>query len=67
MNEQIRPRRLIPVALASAALLGLGGCGLDADEETSTATTPPAVEAGPTGPSGPSGPTGATGAEDAGT
>jgi hypothetical protein len=59
INKQILP------ALAAAALLALGGCGLDADEETSTATTPPTVaeSSGATGASGPSGPTGPTGAE----
>ncbi len=51
-------------ALASvAAAVALSACGLDADEETSTATTPPTITGAATGPSGPSGPTGATGAE----
>ncbi len=46
-------------------MLVLGGCGLDADEETSTATTPApiTVEEGASGPSGASGASGATGAE----
>ena len=53
------------MALACAALLTLGGCGLDADEETSTATTPATIPepSGASGASGASGPTGPTGAE----
>jgi hypothetical protein len=67
-SERILPNRRAsgsraPRALAGvlAASFALAGCGLDADEETSTSTTPPTVEIGPTGRSGPSGPTGLTG------
>jgi hypothetical protein len=68
ITEQILPGRRGIAALAVAATLAFGGCGLDADEETSTATTPPTIPepsgaSGATGASGASGPTGPTGAE----
>jgi hypothetical protein len=60
MTAQILPNRLVALAVVLTAILA-GGCGLDADEETSTATTPPTITGGATGPSGPSGPMGPTG------
>ncbi len=63
MSEQILPTRVRVGAISALLAAVIGGCGLDADEETSTATTsaPIKVESGGTGPSGPTGLTGATG------
>jgi len=63
INKQILP------AFLTAAVLAVAGCGLDADEETSTATTPqtipePSGASGASGPSGPTGPTGAGGSDE---
>ena len=64
-SAQILPLRRAVLAGAAALTLAAGGCGLDADEETSTATTPTAVtDDGATGPSGLTGSTGPTGAGD---
>ena len=60
LNVHILPSHPLAVLFVLAAGFA-GGCGLDADEETSTSTTPPPITTGPTGPSGPSGPTGPTG------
>lgn len=60
-SEQILPYRRAALVATAAFALTAGGCGLDADEETSTATTATPVTGSATGPSGPSGPTGPTG------